>query len=120
MRQFALRAALAALAVAIVLAAPAQARGYDERPMRLPASGGPGVAAASAQPSTWLVAAEPGDGARARAIARRFGARTLRSGAVYRVATRAGAGVCGGAARRGRAALRRARCAADAPERVRC
>ncbi len=55
--------------------------------MRLPAGGGAGAAAASSQPSTWLVAAEPGAAARAAAIARRFGARTLRSGAVYRVAT---------------------------------
>ncbi|MDP1847503.1 MAG: S8 family serine peptidase [Solirubrobacteraceae bacterium] len=86
MRLSALRAALALLAVAAP-ATPAQA--YDERPMRLPATGGPGAAAASAQPATWLVAAEPGArAARAAAIAGRFGARRLRIGTVYRVPTR--------------------------------
>ena len=84
MRHLAVLAALTALAVA-VLATPAQA--YDERPMQLPANGGPGATAASAQPSGWLVAAEPGGAARAASIARRFGARKLPSGAVYRVAT---------------------------------
>jgi len=85
MRPLVLRAAPALLAAA-VLAAPAQA--YDERPLRLPATGGPGAAAASAQPATWLVAAEPGAGAaRAAAVAGRFGARRLRIGAVYRVPT---------------------------------
>jgi len=83
MRQLALRAALTALAVA-VLAAPAQA--YEERPMRLPATG-PGAVAASSQPSSWLVAVEPTGAARAAVLARRFGARKLRSGAVYRIAT---------------------------------
>ena len=88
MKHLALRAVLTALGLALAIAmcaAPAQA--YDERPMRLPSGGGPGAAAASSQPSTWLVAAEPGAAARAAAIARRFGARTLHSGAVYRVAT---------------------------------
>ena len=85
MRLLILRVALATI-VAAALAAPAHA--YDERPMRLPAIGGPGAVAASAQPSTWLVAAEPGArAARADVIARRFGARRLRVGAVYRVAT---------------------------------
>ncbi len=42
----------------------------------------------AAQPSSWLVAAQPGAGAaRAAAIAPRFGARRLQTGAVYRVAT---------------------------------
>jgi hypothetical protein len=69
------------------LAAPA-AQAHDERPMRLPAAG-PGAVAASGQPSTWLIAAQPGAAraARADAIARRFAARELRSGAVYQVAT---------------------------------
>lgn len=77
----------AAVLCGAVLAAPA-AQARDERPMRLPAAG-PGAVAASAQPSTWLVAAEPraSRAARADAIARRFGARELRSGAVYRIAT---------------------------------
>ena len=82
MRPFVLCAAVAALAASA--AAPAQA--YEERPMRLPATGS-GAAAASAQPSTWLVAAEPGT-PEADAIARRFGAARLRTGAVYEVATR--------------------------------
>jgi hypothetical protein len=77
------------LPVAVVLAAfvaPAAAA-YDERPLRLPATG-PGAVAASAQPTTWLVAAQPGvHAAEVAAAARRFGARRLRSGAVYRVAT---------------------------------
>lgn len=64
-------------------AAPAQA--YDERPMQLPAAG-VGIAAASAQPSSWLVAASTG-GTRTAAIAARFGAHKLDSGAVYRVPT---------------------------------
>jgi len=82
MRLVALCAALAAIAAGA--ATPALA--YDERPMRLPATG-PGAAAASSQPSTWLVAAEPAASRQAAAIARRFGARKLRVGAVYRVAT---------------------------------
>ncbi|MEA2221659.1 MAG: hypothetical protein QOH83_35 [Solirubrobacteraceae bacterium] len=81
MRLLALCAALAAIAAAA--ATPAWA--YDELPMHLPATG-PGVVAASSRPSTWLVAAEPA-GRHAAAIARRFGARKLRVGAVYRVAT---------------------------------
>jgi hypothetical protein len=76
---------VAALAAAGV--APAQA--YDERPMQLPPSGGAGAGAvaASAQPASWLVAASPAGAARAAALAPRFGARKLRTGAVYRVAT---------------------------------
>lgn len=80
MRLFAVCAALAVLAVA-----PSPARAYEERPMRLPASG-PGAVAASAQPATWLVAAEPGTRG-ADGIARRFGASRLRLGPVYEVAT---------------------------------
>jgi len=83
-----LRAAGTAIVVIVALvagASPAQA--YDERPMHLPATGGPGAAAASAEPSTWLVAALPAGAARAAAIAPRFGARKLATGAVYRVAT---------------------------------
>ncbi len=88
----------AALAVFTAFAAaPAQA--YDERPMRLPAAPS-GARAAAVQPSTWLVAAEPGS-RRAPAIARSFGARPLKTGAVYRVAT--------GRARAFAAALRGAR-----------
>jgi hypothetical protein len=81
MRLALLCAALAAFAATAVT--PAQA--YDERPMRLPATGS-GVAAAASEPATWLVAAEPRS-VRAPAIARRFGASRLRVGAVYRVAT---------------------------------
>ena len=89
MRPLALRFAPTALAVVLLAAFATSAQAYDERPMRLPATGGPGAAAASAQPPTWLVAAEPGArAARAAAIARRFGARRLRVGAVYRVPTR--------------------------------
>ena len=84
MRPLALRIAMMIVAVA-TLAAPAQA--YDERPMRLPAVGGPGAAAASSQPSTWLIAAEPAGAARAAVLARRFSARKLPTGAVYRVPT---------------------------------
>ena len=83
-----LRRALGALLLSCaVLAAPA-AQAFDERPMRLPATGA-GAVAASAQPSSWLVAAEPGlrRVARADSIARRFGARKLQGVAVYRVAT---------------------------------
>lgn len=80
MRLFVLCAAVAAL-VAIAVA-PAQA--YEERPMRLPSTG-TGASAASTEPPTWLVAAEPGT-ARADAIARRFGATELRAGNVYEVA----------------------------------
>lgn len=60
---------------------------YEERPMRLPATGAGGAAAASSQPATWLVAAERGSSGVA-AIARRYGARKLRVGTVYRVPTR--------------------------------
>jgi subtilisin family serine protease len=81
MRFVVLCAALAAFAVTAVT--PAQA--YNERPMRLPATGR-GAVAAAAEPATWLVAAAPGS-VRAAAIARRFGASRLRVGAVYRVAT---------------------------------
>ncbi|MEA2194972.1 MAG: hypothetical protein QOG42_1406, partial [Solirubrobacteraceae bacterium] len=85
MPALALRVALIAVAcVALAMLATPAAQAYDERPMRLPATG-PRAVAASAQPASWLVAAEPG--ARAAAIAPRFGARRLRSGAVYRVAT---------------------------------
>ena len=79
---------IALLLYCVALAAPA-AQAYDERPMRLPATGGPGAVAASAQPASWLVAAEPGarPASSAAVIARRFGARRLRGGAVYRVAT---------------------------------
>ncbi|HEV2058367.1 MAG TPA: hypothetical protein VGR11_03355, partial [Solirubrobacteraceae bacterium] len=67
MRKLFLRTAPASLFVAVfsALAGPAQA--YDERPMRLPAMGGPGAGAASSQPSRWLVAAEAGGAARADA-----------------------------------------------------
>ncbi|HWI08034.1 MAG TPA: S8 family serine peptidase [Solirubrobacteraceae bacterium] len=81
MRLFVLCAALAALAAPA--AAPAQA--YEERPMRLPATG-PGAVAAASQPATWLVAAQSRS-RRADAIARRFGATRLRTGAVYEVAS---------------------------------
>jgi len=82
---------LATLVTLAALVAPG-AYAYDERPMRLPATGagGGGIIAASAQPASWLVAAESEPGARAAqvaAVARRFGARRLRGGAVYRVAT---------------------------------
>jgi subtilisin family serine protease len=81
MRLFAVCAAAAACSAISVT--PAQA--YEERPMRLPSTA-PGVsAAASSEPATWLVAAEPGT-RRADAIARRFGATELRAGDVYRVA----------------------------------
>jgi hypothetical protein len=75
--------------VALALAAPAAAQAYDERPMRLPATGPGAVAASSAQPSTWLVAAQPGvrDARVAAGAAGRFGATRLSVGAVYRVAT---------------------------------
>ena len=89
MKPITLRAAATALALALVLlglTAPAQA--YEERPMRLPAPGGPGAAAASFQPASWLVAARPSHAGPAAAIARRFGARRLRTGAVYRVPAR--------------------------------
>ncbi|MDP2710211.1 MAG: S8 family serine peptidase [Solirubrobacteraceae bacterium] len=90
MRPLALRAALVALTflAAVPVAAAASAVRHDERPMLLPATEGPGAAAASAssQPATWLVAAEPGR-AQAAATARRFGAQKLRTGVVYRVAT---------------------------------
>jgi len=82
-----LRLAPGALLLACVLLAAPTAQAFEERPMRLPATG-PGAVAASAQPPSWLVAAEPGlRAARAGAIARRFGARKLRGVAVYRVAT---------------------------------
>jgi hypothetical protein len=91
MRPLALRLAPFAAAVACATLAAAPARGYDERPMRLPGPAGPGpgaVAASAAQPSSWLVAAQPGArAARAASIAPRFGARRLATGAVYRVAT---------------------------------
>lgn len=80
MRLLAPCAALAAFTVLAVT--PAHA--YEERPMVLPASG-PGVTAASAEPSSWLVAAAPG-APQVDAIARRFGARQLRVDDVYRVA----------------------------------
>jgi subtilisin family serine protease len=80
MRLLALCAAMAVLAAVAV--APAQA--YEERPMRLPAAG-TGAAAASSEPSTWLIAAEPGT-TTADAIARRFGAVELAAGNVYKVA----------------------------------
>ncbi|HWC28188.1 MAG TPA: S8 family serine peptidase [Solirubrobacteraceae bacterium] len=80
MKLVALPAAVAAFAASAV---PAHA--YDERPMRLPATG-PGAAAAASQPATWLVGATA-PSRRVDAIARRFGARRLRVGSVYRVAT---------------------------------
>jgi subtilisin family serine protease len=80
MRLFAAWTAVAAFTALAV--APAQA--YEERPMRLP-SAGTGAVAASSEPSTWLIAAEPGT-AGADAIARRFGATKLRVGEVYKVA----------------------------------
>ena len=58
--------------------------------MRLPApaTGAAAAAASAAQPPTWLVAARPGvRDAQVAAAARRLGARRLRSGAVYQVAT---------------------------------
>lgn len=70
---------------ALAAAAAAPARAYEERPMRLPATG-PGAVAASSQPATWLVAAEPGTRGAGR-IARRYGAGRLRVGSVYEVAT---------------------------------
>ncbi|CAA9503780.1 MAG: hypothetical protein AVDCRST_MAG67-2342 [uncultured Solirubrobacteraceae bacterium] len=79
MRLLALCAAVAAFTAVAVT--PAQA--YDERPMRLPATGA-GAFAASSEPSTWLIAAEPRT-AQADAIARRFGATKLRVGDVYKV-----------------------------------
>lgn len=111
MRQRALLAATAALLVAVLAALAAPAQAYDERPMQLPASGGPGAAAASSEPATWLIAAQPAGAARAAAIARRFGARKLRTGAVYRVATKRARGFA--AALRGAGALRYAE--PDAP-----
>ena len=72
------------LTASAVVVAPAQA--YVERPMRLPAAGARASAAsASAEPTSWLVGAAPRS-TRAAAVAARFGARKLRSGAVYRVA----------------------------------
>ncbi len=68
-------------AVAAIVATPAQA--YEERPMTLPSTG-TGVAAASSEPPTWLIAAEPGT-ARVDAIARRFGATKLRAGDVFKL-----------------------------------
>ena len=89
MRSPALRLALTALTFALAALAAAPAQAYEERPMGLPSTGGSGVVAASAaQPSSWLVAAQPGAGAvRAAALARRFGAQRLHTGTVYRVAT---------------------------------
>jgi Subtilase family len=80
MRLSALCAAVAAFAAAA--ATPAHA--YEERPMRLPSTG-TGASAASAEPSTWLVAAEPAT-PDADVIARRFDATKLRVGHVYKVA----------------------------------
>ena len=80
MRSPAVLAAVAALAATAV--APAQA--YEERPMRLPATGS-GASAASSEPPTWLVAAERGT-PQLDAIARRFGATQLRVGDVFRIA----------------------------------
>jgi hypothetical protein len=80
MRLFAVSAAVAAFAAISVT--PAQA--YEERPMRLPSTAA-GVSAASSEPSTWLVAAEPGTRG-VGAIARRFGAARLRIGDVYELA----------------------------------
>ena len=79
----------AVLALLAAPAAPAAAPAYDESPMHLPATRPGAAAAASAQPPTWLVAARPGvRDAQVAAAARRLGARRLRSGAVYQVATR--------------------------------
>lgn len=75
-----LPAALAAVAaLAAIVVTPAQA--YEERPMRLPSTG-TGASAASTEPSTWLIAAEPGT-PRVDVIARRFGATKLRVGDVF-------------------------------------
>jgi hypothetical protein len=80
MRLLAVIAALVAFAAVAV--APAQA--YEERPMRLPATG-TGVSAASSEPSTWLIAAERGT-PQLGAIARRFGATKLRVRDVFKIA----------------------------------
>ncbi|CAN5235494.1 hypothetical protein BH20ACT16_BH20ACT16_07700 [soil metagenome] len=80
MKLLALCAAVAACTVTVVPSAQA----YEERPMRLPATG-TGASAASTEPSTWLIAAAPGT-AQVDAIARRFGATKLRVGDVYKVA----------------------------------
>jgi hypothetical protein len=98
MRLLAPCAALAAFSALAVT--PAHA--FQERPMRLPATG-PGVSAASSEPSSWLVAAERGE-PQADAIARRFGARPLRMDDVYRVARPRARGFA--AALRGVGALR--------------
>ena len=90
MISYELRAACLAAALAVLLAAgAAPAQAYDERPMRLPATGGLAAAAASAsaEPASWLVAASAAGDARAAALAPRFGARRLRTGTVYRVPT---------------------------------
>ena len=79
MRLLVLCAAVAVLAAFGV--APAHA--FDERPMRLPSTG-TGASAASAEPSTWLIAAEPGR-PHVDAIARRFAATELRIGDVFKV-----------------------------------
>lgn len=79
MRLPALCAAVAALAAIVVT--PAQA--YEERPMMLPSTG-TGAFAASSEPSTWLIAAEPGT-PQVDAIARRFGATKLRAGDVFKL-----------------------------------
>ncbi|HVF79028.1 MAG TPA: S8 family serine peptidase [Solirubrobacteraceae bacterium] len=80
MKFLVLCAVVAAWSVTVVSAAQA----YEERPMRLPATG-TGASAASAEPPTWLIAAEPRT-AQVDAIARRFGATKLRVGDVYKVA----------------------------------
>jgi hypothetical protein len=76
--------ALCAALTAFGSVAVTPALAYDERPMRLPATG-TGAAAASAEPATWLIAAAT-ESRQADAIARRFGARKLRLGSVFRVA----------------------------------
>jgi subtilisin family serine protease len=80
MKSLVLCAVVAACSAIVVPSAQA----YEERPMRLPAAGA-GASAASAEPSTWLIAAEPAT-AQVAAIARRFGATKLRAGNVYKVA----------------------------------
>ena len=73
-----------AVAAVTLLAAPA-AHAADGRSLRLPPAAGC-VSAASAQPATWLVGARPG--VATQQIARRHGARALRQGTAYSVATK--------------------------------
>ena len=81
----------AIILLAALAAGSAPAHAYDERPMqscrRRVARAPRPRPRASAQPAGWLVAASPAGAARAAALAPRFGAHKLRTGAVYRVAT---------------------------------